>query len=94
MAGALEKVEAVAVAQGVISKEQGAQLTSVLEKVEKDLAPAAAPVPEVAVPAAAAAPAPEVAAPAPLDLSGVVVAVDPPQADGSASQESAEAPLS
>jgi len=108
VAGALEKVEAVAVAQGVISKEQGAQLTSVLEKVEKDLAPAAEPVPEVAVPvvaapvvaaAEAAAPAPEVAvpevaAPAPHDLSGVVVAVDPPQADGSASQESAEAPLS
>jgi len=42
-AGALEKVEAVAVAQGVISKEQAAAVSSVLEKVEKDLAPAAAP---------------------------------------------------
>jgi hypothetical protein len=113
-AGALEKVEALAVAQGVISKEQAAAVSSVLEKVEKDLAPAA---PEVAVPAAAAAPEPvadAVAVPAPdaadaavpepvaaadaeavpVDLSGVVVAVDPPQADGSASQESVEAPPS
>ena len=101
-AGALEKVEAVAVAQGVISKEQAAAVSSVLEKVEKDLAPAAAP--EAAVPAAVAAPeaaaavaepVPEAAAAVvPVDLSGVVVAVDPPQADGSTSQESVEAPPS
>ena len=103
-AGALEKVEAVAVAQGVISKEQAAQLTSVLDKVEKDLAPAAvvavaAPAEAVAAPAAVAAeavaavdvPARETA---PLDLSGVVVAVDPPQADLSANQVSVDAPPS
>ena len=92
-ADALEKVEAVAVAQGVISKEQGAQLTSVLDKVEKDLAPVAVAVPAVAavaVPAVAA----EAAVPAPLDLSGVVVAVDPPQADVSANQVSVDAPPS
>ena len=90
-AGALEKVEAVAVAQGVISKEQAAQLTSVLDKVEKDLAPAAVAVaPEAAVAVAVAA-EPETA---PLDLSGVVVAVDPPQADLSANQVSVDAPPS
>jgi len=78
-AGALEKVEAVAVAQGVISKEQAAAVSSVLEKVEKDLAPAAAP--EAAVPAAVAAPeaAAAVAEPVP-EVAPAAVAEPVPEA--------------